>query len=272
MKIVAINGSHRGDKGFTHFLIDKVATGATQEGASFETIVLSKHKINYCIGCQVCHTEKSYLKCIYEDKDDVKHIFDKMKWADIIIYATPVYLFNMSGMLKVFLDRIHSTGDSGKLQMSKSGLFFHHIDHELCSKPFALLVCCDNMEDETPKNVISYFRTYAKFMDAPMVGALVRKSGKLIGHGKSPEKEKKYPKIFDVYEAFQQAGKDLATIGKIHPRTQNRANQSIINIPPMLNILIKFRPFKKRAIEKAKTMLMEEVTSPNNGTNKGLKT
>jgi len=31
------------------------------------------------------------------------------------------------------------------------------------------MVCCDNLEDETPRNVISYFKTYAKFMDAPMV-------------------------------------------------------------------------------------------------------
>ncbi|MCX5806271.1 MAG: flavodoxin family protein [Proteobacteria bacterium] len=256
MKITAINASHRGDEGFTHFLINKIATGAAQQGALFETVVLTKHRINRCIGCQACHTEKSYLKCIYEDKDDVKEIFDKMREADILIFATPVYLFNMSGLLKIFLDRINSTGDSCKLQLSKSGLFFHHIDHELCSKPLVLLVCCDNLEDETPKNVISYFRTYSKFMDAPIVGTLVRKSGKLIGHGKSSEKEKQYPKIYDVYEAFQQAGKDLATTGRISPKTQKRANQHIINIPSVFNILMKFRPFKKRAIEKAKTIFV----------------
>ncbi len=265
MKILAINGSHQGDKGFTHFLIDKIATGATQEGASFETIVLAKQKINHCIGCQVCHTEKSYLKCIYEDKDDVQGIFAKMRAADIIILATPVYIFNLSGLLKVFLERINSTGDSGKLQLSKSGLFFHHIDHALCSKPFVLLVCCDNLEDETPKNVISYFRTYSKFMDAPMVGTIVRKSGKLIGHGKSPKKEKQFPKVYDVYEAFQQAGRELATIGKIHPKTQRRASQNIINIPPVLNVLMKFQPFKKRAIEKAKKMVLAGDTSTRTG-------
>ena len=257
MKIVAINASHRGDKGFTQFLIDRIASGAAREGASFETIVLSKHRINRCTACQICHTQKSYLKCVYEKQDDVQEIFDKMRNADIIIFATPVYIFNMSGLLKIFLDRMNSTGDSGKLKLSKSGLFFHHIDQELCSKPFVLLVCCDNMEDETPKNVISYFRTYSKFMDAPMVGTLVRKSGKLIGHGKSPEKEKQYPKVYDVYEAFQQAGRELATRGKIHPKTQRRASQHILNIPPVFNVLMKFRPFKKRALEKAKTVLTE---------------
>jgi multimeric flavodoxin WrbA len=257
MKIVAINASHRGDKGFTHFLIDKVAAGARQEGASFETIVLAQHNINRCSGCQVCHTERSYLQCIYEDKDDVKDIFAKMRETDIILFATPVYLFTMSGLLKVFLDRINATGDSGKLQLSESGLFFHHIDSALCSKPFALLVCCDNVEDETPKNVISYFRTYSKFMDAPMVGTLVRKSGKFIGHGRSPEKEKHYPRIFEVYEAFEQAGRELATIGRIRSRTEKRACQQIIGIPPALTMLMKFRPFRERAIEKAKTIFTD---------------
>jgi len=255
MKIVAITASYRGDKGFTQFLVNKIASGVTGEGALFDSIVLSKHRINHCIGCQVCHTEKSYLKCIYEDQDDVNEIFNKMREADIILFATPVYLFSMSGLLKIFLDRIHSTGDSNKLRMSKSGLFFHDIDHELCSRPFVLLVCCDNLEDETPGNVISYFRTYSKFMDAPMVGTLVRKTGKLIGHGKSPEKEKQYPKIYDVYDAFHQAGKELATIGRISSTTQKRANQQIIDVP-LLALLMKFRWFKRRGLEKAKKMFM----------------
>ena len=257
MKILAINASHRGDKGFTQFLIEKVATGARQEGASFETVVLAQRNIIRCSGCQVCHTKKSYLKCVHEGKDDVNDIFARMRGADMILFATPVYLFTMSGLLKLFLDRINSTGDSGKLQLSKSGLFFHHIDSALCSKPFALLVCCDNVEDETPKNVISYFRTYSKFMDAPMVGTLVRKSGKFIGHGRSPEKEQRYPRIFEVYEAFEQAGRELATIGRIRSRTEKRACQQIMDVPPMLNMLMKFRPFKERAIEKAKTIVAE---------------
>ena len=252
MRIVAINASHRGEKGFTQFLLDKMARGATREGASFETVVLARQSINRCISCQVCHTEQSYLKCIYGDKDDVARIFEKMRQADLIIFATPVYIFTMSGLLKVLLDRIHGTGDSDRLQLSRSGLFFHHIDRELCSKPFALLICCDNVEDETPRNVISYFKTYARFMDAPMVGTLVRKAGKLAGHGKSPEKEKQHPKIYSVYEAFEQAGRELATLGKIRPRTQSRANQQIISGPPFLSLLMKFRPFKKLAIEKFK--------------------
>ena len=78
MKIVAINSSHRGDKGYTHFLIAKLFDGAKNAGAECETIVLAHHTINTCLGCRVCHKSNHYLKCIYDEKDDVKEIFAKI--------------------------------------------------------------------------------------------------------------------------------------------------------------------------------------------------
>jgi multimeric flavodoxin WrbA len=254
MKILSINSSHRGDKGFTRFLIDKIFEGASNAGAECENTTLAKMKINRCIGCQICHTQEHFLQCVYENKDDVKSIFNKMKTADIVIFATPVYVFSMSGLMKIFLDRINSTGDSGEFTVSEKGLFFHHINKEIFSKPFAVLVTCDNLEDETPKNVLSFFKTYSRFMDAPMVGTLIRKSGKMMGYGKIKEREKQFPKINDIYKAFYDAGKELATIGKIKTRTQNRAKQYILPIP-FLSILIKLGPFKKVMANKAKEMM-----------------
>ena len=67
------------------------------------------------------------------------------------------------------------------------------MNKSICSKPFITLICCDNVEDETPKNVLSYFKTYSKFMDAPQIGTLIRNAGSLTGHGKEPDKEKKFP-------------------------------------------------------------------------------
>jgi len=255
MKVLAINSSHRGDSGYTRFLIDKLFQGATEYGAHCEVVSLAKLKINRCIGCQVCHSNGHNLKCVYDDKDDVRNIFNKMIEADIIVFATPIYLFSMSGLMKTFLDRINATGDSNDMQLSKSGLFFHHIDHQICSKPFVVLVCCDNWENETPKNVLSYFKTYSKFMDAPQVGVLVRKSGKMVGHGKDAEKERNFPKIQEVYNAYYQAGKELAIKGKIKSSTQKQANQNILPIPFIVKFLMNFKFFKLKmfSIIKAKS-------------------
>ena len=253
MKILAINSSYRGNRGYTRFLIDKLFKGATKQGADCDFVTLSENKINVCIACNTCQTEKHYLKCIFDEKDDFKSIINKMADADIIIFATPVYLFGISGLMKIFIDRLHSTGDVNDLRVSKSGLIFHHINHNICSKPFVTLICCDNIEDETPKNIISYFRTYSKFMDAPQVGNLIRNAGTLTGHGKDPDKETKFPKIYDVYNAYKQAGQELVEYGEITDKTQKIANQEILPVP-LFTIIKKIKPLKNKFIERAKEM------------------
>ncbi|MBA7549272.1 FMN-dependent NADH-azoreductase [subsurface metagenome] len=244
MKIVAINSSHRGDSGYSRFLIDKLFQGATAAGAECEVVTLANLKINRCLACDKCHTPKQYLKCVYDGKDDVRMVFDKMAEADIIVFAAPVYVLSMPGLLKTFLDRLNATGDTSAPTISKSGLLFHRIDRAICSKPFVVLVCCNSVENETPKNVLSYFRTYSKFHDAPQVGTLIRNAGRLSGYGKDREKEKRVPRIFDVYKAYEQAGQELATINRIRRSTQRRANQEIVPIP-LFRILKRLKPFKK---------------------------
>ena len=251
MKIVAINGSHRGTRGYTHFLIEKLFTGAREKKATCEEITLAELKINICKGCGVCNTEKHLFKCIYEKKDDVAMIFNRMREANIIIYATPIYVFNMSGLMKVFIDRMNATGNSGDFKLSKSGLFFHHINKDIYSKPFVTLICHDSFENEVSKNVVSYFQTFSRFVDAPQIGTIIRRAGKLTGHGKNIEKEKKYPKIFESYKAIELAGIELVTRGEISRRTQKTASQDIIPVP-LFSTLKNFKGFKKKSLEKLK--------------------
>ena len=79
MKIIAINGSHRGENGYTEFLLNKLFQGAQEAGADCEIIHLAKMKMNRCTGCQHCHNEDSLFHCIYENKDDVLSIFNRMR-------------------------------------------------------------------------------------------------------------------------------------------------------------------------------------------------
>jgi multimeric flavodoxin WrbA len=250
MKVLAINASYRGDTGHTRVLIDRLFLGAKEGGAECEVVTLAKYRINRCLACDKCRSTEHYLECVYAGKDDVAEIFAKIAAADLVIYATPVYLFGISGLLKTFLDRIYSTGDVSQMRVTRSGLFFHHINDKICSKPFVSLVLCDNIEAEMPKNACDYFHVFARFMDAPHVGELVRSGGRLFGHGHDPQAIERFPKIRAVYAAYEQAGRELSLHGRISDTTCRKANQEIIPVP-FFGWLKRLTFFKRMMVKKA---------------------
>jgi hypothetical protein len=158
-------------------------------------------------------------------------------------------------LLKTFIDRMNATGNTVDLRISKKGLMFHHIDRAICSKPFVVLVCCDNLETETPKNVLSYFRTFSRFMDAPQVGVLVRNGGRLSGYGSDLDRQKRFPKILEAYGAYEQAGRELVREGRIRHGTQRQANQEIVPVP-FFGLLkrLPFKSLKRRFVVEARKM------------------
>jgi multimeric flavodoxin WrbA len=244
LKILALNGSHRGSAGYTQRLLDYIAKGAQAAGAEFETVILAQKRITPCCGKDACHQDGKLSSCVYEHQDDVKAIFEQMKAADILIYATPVYIFNVSGLMKNFLDRLNSTAGGGGMRLTNSGLFFHAVDKDLHSKPFVMLTLCGNVEDETTKTVVSYFKTFSRFLDAPIVGTLVRKSVGMLDDNIAGTSKKA---VDAVVQAYVQAGHELASRGIITTATERKASQPLLNIP-FFDILMKFRWFKKMAI------------------------
>ena len=99
MKILAIVGSPR-LKGNTNYLVDLTLEEAARLGADTEKIVLSKYKVNPCHGHDDCASFKSCTQ-----KDDAGWILDKFREADGVILATPVYYYNVSAQMKIFIDR-----------------------------------------------------------------------------------------------------------------------------------------------------------------------
>jgi multimeric flavodoxin WrbA len=63
----------------------------------------SKLKINYCSGCMTCFSKGI---CSQDTGDDMPMLKTKMEEADLIIFASPNYIMNVSGQMKTFLDRL----------------------------------------------------------------------------------------------------------------------------------------------------------------------
>ena len=252
MKILAINSSFRGSKGFTKYLIDKLFQGARENGTECEIINLSEIRINHCIDCQACRRPEHFLQCIFHDKDDVAMVYNKMKQADVIIFATPVYTLAMSSLLKMLLERYFGVCKVEEFCLTKNGLFFHHVDENICKKKFVPLVVCDNLENETTKNILSYFKTYSKFMDAEIVGTLVRKSAGMFGFNQPNKND--IPVISRVYASYIQAGKELASAGWITRSTEKKANEAMIKLPFFIKPMLKLGIGRDKVIAVQKNM------------------
>ena len=97
-KILLINSSPR--KRNTYKLLTSIENILIAQGFQTEIINLNDYKINFCSGCEMC-----ILKGDCYIKDDVKVIIDKIISCDGLVIGTPVYLNNMSGILKSFIDR-----------------------------------------------------------------------------------------------------------------------------------------------------------------------
>jgi multimeric flavodoxin WrbA/putative sterol carrier protein len=99
-RVVALNGSPHEGFGNTSQMLAMLGGVLTQEGFDLEEICLSRHQIEYCVGCALCLEQGA---CWI--RDDHKGLMKKLLEADAIILASPVYFRNVTGQMKTFLDR-----------------------------------------------------------------------------------------------------------------------------------------------------------------------
>ncbi len=86
--------------GNSDVLAEAFADGAGSAGHVVEKICLYDKTINFCKGCLACQKTK---RCVIRDDADI--IEQKMLNADVIVFATPIYYYEMSGQMKTMLDR-----------------------------------------------------------------------------------------------------------------------------------------------------------------------
>lgn len=102
MKILAIIGSPRG-KGDSYALTRKVEEKMRQLGyVEFDYVLLKDFNLQPCRGCYLC-LGKGEDKCPI--KDDRPFLEKKMNDADGVIFVSPTYVMNVSGLMKNFMDR-----------------------------------------------------------------------------------------------------------------------------------------------------------------------
>ena len=101
--IIVLSGSPR-KGGNTDLLVDAFVKGA-EKNNDVEVVSVADYKVNPCIGCNSCY-DKEGLDCFQQD--DMQAVYDKLKCADVIVVASPVYFYGVSAQLKAINDRLHT--------------------------------------------------------------------------------------------------------------------------------------------------------------------
>lgn len=88
--------------GNSETLADEFIKGAKEAGHEVEKISLSGKKIGFCQGCLACLKTGA---CVL--KDDANRIAEQVFNEDVLVFATPVYYYEMSGQMKTLIDRLN---------------------------------------------------------------------------------------------------------------------------------------------------------------------
>lgn len=106
-KIVILNGSPR-KNGNTSVLCDAFTDGAQSSGHTVNRFDLQSMNIHGCLGCMKGGKDTA-SPCV--QKDDMDKIYPAYKDADVVILASPMYYWSVTGQLKTAFDRLFAVAE-----------------------------------------------------------------------------------------------------------------------------------------------------------------
>ena len=153
-KVMVVIGSPR-KRGNSSVLAKRVAAGAKAGGAKVETFSLHEMNIKPCTACDACRKNPK-IDCVIQD--DMRILYPKLKSADAIVIASPVYWFTVSAQTKLFMDRWYGLGgDEG---------------YALAGKRFGIVLAYAGEDPfvSGAVNALRMFQDAFRFVEAEIVG------------------------------------------------------------------------------------------------------
>jgi len=218
MKIVAINGSHHGRTGNTEIMVTAFLKGAQAAGAKTVNISLAEKEIKHCRACKACWF-KTPGQCTIND--DMAEILSLMEGADVRLLATPLYVDNISGMLKVFMDRLILTA-SPYWEKDENGECRHL---PAIVPPKLMMIANCGYPERSQFQVISHWiKRVARNMNTDVIGEIYASQGALLS-AQVPEIQLIISNYLQVLET---AGQEIATTMGLSEKTRTLLAQKFI--------------------------------------------
>lgn len=227
MRALVLNGSPTSDRGATYGVLQIFLRGMEKSGVEIDLVHLAKMKIDHCKGCFTCWT-KTPGTCI--QRDDMDELLPKVDGADFIIFATPVYVDGMTGLMKNAIDRSIPL-DSGKVILKDNHCRHPRRSGEKSAK-VALVSVCGFAEMDNFDPLVHHIKAICKNMGNEYVGAILRPYAWALGNA-----DRIGIDTDDIIEALEEAGKQLVIDGKFDATTLRVIEKQLLSTEIVATII-----------------------------------
>ena len=220
MKITIFYGSIHKKRGNTYVVINEFIEGAKEAGAKVEVVFLAEKEINNCIACIKCWT-KTPGHCAL--KDDMAGLLTKFMASDLVVMATPVYIYNVPGMMKTFLDRMMPIIDPHLVKM-EDGNIGHRKKHD--KYPKLGVIATGGFPNQNFSEIISpYFKRIAVDLYSEVIFEIYKGEAALL---KAADKIGLGPLVDEYKQNVRIAAKEVVETMKISESTTRKIDQPFI--------------------------------------------
>lgn len=219
MKVLLIRGNPR-KTGLTQQVTDWFLKGVLASGADVTDVDATALAIEPCTGCYACWTATPG-RCIHDDP--MRGLLETVRAADVLVFATPVNYYAMSGSLKTFIERLFPFFAPG-IERSARGYFRNRCRYpEVFRRKKLITIAVGSLKHpETFGPVNETFRLIADSLDMQVGGQLTRPESYLLQFSQSKPRTARL-----IEQAFVDAGMEAGTTGCLSARTMEQAAQSL---------------------------------------------
>lgn len=224
LKILVINAAPRMEAGNTQMILNPFLVGLRHQGAEIDIAILARKKINRCTGCFTCYAKTPGI-CIHVD--DMPPLIERIRSADILVLATPVYLDGMTSLAKIFVDRLVTFMDPHFI-LDDEGVR-HPLRWKFPSKLFLVSVCgYPGLKNFDP--LLLHMERISRNLHTEFCGALLRPAVfSMLLTRQFPEQVK------GVLDAVRTAGEEVVRNRKISPQTLEAAAADICSVKDLMS-------------------------------------
>ena len=219
MKVFAINGSPKMEKGNTAMVLAPFVEGMTDAGAEVEVVYASRLKVKPCVCGEMRCWDATPGECFIHD--DMQLLYPRLKAADILVLATPVYI-PLPGDMQNVVNRLCPLLDP-RLHF-RDGRTRARFRDDVRIGRIALVATCGWWELGNLGTVVRIAEELAEDASVDFAGAVLRPHAhRMRAQGELTEDGKA------VVAALRQAGRELVAEGRMNLDTLRAIARPLIS-------------------------------------------